>query len=208
MKFSALLNIIPSKNTATKGKNLLHSYSTNGSCINVFSSGKIDYIISYESGLSYHRCFYAEDCIKYFPYSMYKGLSNSNILELDDSIVFTIYGEYLIENSRNDVHTKRSVFSLNATISDEDSLTFEDTIEDRNAILPENELIKTELCSILSSAISDLTLKEQEVINRKLAGMTDVEIASELNIDPTSVRDRKKNAFKKLCRLTALRDLL
>ena len=70
--------------------------------------------------------------------------------------------------------------------------------EDENSSLEDN-LIEKEQYQELYKAISSLSQEQQWLVKEVyFKGRTQVEIAKELGIDPTSIRDRLKTIFNKL----------
>lgn len=128
-----------------------------------------------------------------------------------------IYGDYLHNTAREKSFKKycekHSITVCNLDTpqkfsKNDSSEAIADIVADPNTLTPEEVFIMNERHEILIAEIAKLSKKQQEVLHLILNGLTDVEIAFKLGIDPTSVRDRKKSAFKKLQQSGRLRDLL
>lgn len=198
MILAKLLNQLSTQKDAKKRNaepEVIASYDNSDSNIVVYSDGKVRYEIHYPSGTSC-RSFHIEECIRFFPFSDYVGLKRTDIANLEDYIVFTIYGEHKIALARNKVHAERSAFSMDDSITtnseSDDNLSFADIIADKRAITPEEAYIKTEVWK----NYEQLTDKQKVVITGLLNGKTQVEIAKEEGVDATAIRDRLKGARK------------
>lgn len=128
-----------------------------------------------------------------------------------------IYGEYLHNTAREKSFKKycekHSITVCNLDTpqkfsKNDSSEAIADIVADPNTLTPEEVFIMNERKEILVDEIKKLSIKQQEVLLLILEGLSDIEIAFRLEIDPTSVRDRKQSAFKKLQQSGRLRDLL
>jgi len=215
MKFKLFKNQVVAISKANTSPVVVLQHTGNTFSITVTSDGKV----TYTDG-SYKTSFNIFYCNKFFRKHDYiiNGvfMQDTDLDELDEIIVLTMFGDQQIMNHRNEAHENRSAFSLDEECSeDEEGSTYVENMADPNGKSPEEVYVLLENAddnelarAIVNSEMAKLTFNQQIVIKKMFfENKKGVQIAKELNIDATSVRDRKKAAFKSLRKSKALKDI-
>lgn len=178
-------------------------------------NGDCFYKVTFANSKGWH--FKISDCLSNRYFLEQCEYTCEQLESLDTVTLAIIYGDYLYNSARKKslekYCEKHSITVCNLDTpqkfsKNDSSEAIADIVADPNTLTPEEVFIMNERHEILIAEIAKLSKKQQEVLHLILNGLTDVEIAFKLGIDPTSVRDRKKSAFKKLQQSGRLRDLL
>lgn len=215
MKFKLFKNQVVAIAKSNTSPVVVLQHGGNTFSLTVTSDGKAVYTDG-----TYKTSFSIFNCNKYFRKHDYMingvFMQDEDIDDMDEIIVLTMFGDQQIMNHRNEAHENKSAFSLDEECSEnEDGSTYEDCMADPNGISPEEVYVllenadENELArAIVNSEIAKLTFNQQIVIKKMFfENKKGVQIAKELNIHATSVRDRKKAAFKSLRKSKALKDI-
>lgn len=215
MKFKLFKNQVVAIAKSNTSPVVVLQHGGNTFSLTVTSDGKAVYTDG-----TYKTSFSIFNCNKYFRKHDYMingvFMQDEDIDDMDEIIVLTMFGDQQIMNHRNEAHENKSAFSLDEECSeDEDGSTYVENMADPNGLSPEEVYVLLENAedielarAIVNSEMTKLTFNQQIVIKKMFfENKKGAQIAKELNIDATSVRDRKKAAFKSLRKSKALKDI-
>ena len=220
MEKSITNNSLPSAGTSaiydTNGVNLQFNIDIQTDIYTLqIDNGNCFYKVNFKGSKGWH--FNIADCLSNKHFLSRCEYTSEQLESLDTVALAIIYGDYLHNTAREKSFKKycekHSITVCNLDTpqkfsKNDSSEAIADIVADPNTLTPEEVFIMNERHEILIAEIAKLSKKQQEVLYLILNGLTDVEIAFKLGIDPTSVRDRKQSAFKKLQQSGRLRDLL
>lgn len=178
-------------------------------------NGDCFYKVTFANSKGWH--FKISDCLSNSYFLARCEYTCEQLESLDTVTLAIIYGDYLHNNARKKslekYCEKHSITVCNLDTpqkfsKNDSSEAIADIVADPNTLTPEEAYIMNERNEILVDEIKKLSIKQQEVLLLILEGLSDIEIAFRLEIDPTSVRDRKQSAFKKLQKSGRLRALI